>query len=88
MSTSHQTSTARRADGEATSRNPFTAILRFVREVIAELRKVVVPTGGELVGYTVTVLGFVLFMILLVFGLDVAFGWLSRFAFTVGGAGA
>lgn len=64
------------------------ALVRFVGEVVAELRKVVVPSGRELGVYTVTVLGFVLFMILLVFGLDLAFGWLARLAFTIGGTGA
>ncbi len=88
MSTSEHTSPTRSAEGPEASRNPFVAILRFVREVIAELRKVVAPTGRELGVYTVTVLGFVLFMILLVFGLDVAFGWLADLAFTVGGPGA
>lgn len=85
MSSTHQTSPTRSADAPE-SRNPIAAIVRFVSEVIAELRKVVVPSGRELTGYTVTVLGFVLFMILLVFGLDMAFGWLARIAFTIGGA--
>ena len=65
------------------SKNPFLAIGLFIRQVIAELRKVVVPTRRELVLYSITVLLFVVFMILLIFGLDAAFSWLSRIAFTV-----
>ncbi|MBB5830611.1 preprotein translocase subunit SecE [Brachybacterium aquaticum] len=64
------------------SKNPFVAIGLFIRQVIAELRKVVVPTRRELILYSITVLLFVAFMILLIFGLDAAFSWLSRIAFT------
>lgn len=72
----------------AGTRNPFLAIGLFIRQVIAELRKVVVPTRKELIGYSVTVLAFVFVMIVLIFGLDFAFGWLARFAFVAPGAGA
>lgn len=65
------------------SNNPFLAIGLFIRQVIAELRKVVVPSRRELVLYSITVLLFVAFMILLIFGLDAAFSWISRIAFTV-----
>ena len=65
------------------SKNPFLAIGLFLRQVIAELRKVVVPSRRELTLYSITVLLFVAFMILLIFGLDAAFGWVSRIAFTV-----
>lgn len=90
VSSSQQTTSSRVAggpDAPQTSRNPLTAILLFVRQVIAELKKVVIPTRSELLAYTVTVLGFVFVMILIVFGLDVAFGWLARTAFTSGGLG-
>ena len=65
------------------SKNPFLAIGLFLRQVIAELRKVVVPSRRELVLYSTTVLLFVAFMILLIFWLDAAFSWISRIAFTV-----
>ena len=77
-------STPAGADAQGTgSKNPFLAIGLFIRQVIAELRKVVVPSRRELVLYSITVLLFVAFMILLIFGLDAAFGWVSRIAFTV-----
>jgi preprotein translocase subunit SecE len=63
------------------SKNPFLAIGLFVRQVIAELRKVVVPTRTELIVYSFTVLVFVVVMIMLIFGLDAAFSWLARTAF-------
>ncbi|EWS81985.1 preprotein translocase subunit SecE [Brachybacterium phenoliresistens] len=83
MSASQQhPETAERGRGEGSS-NPFLAIGLFIRQVIAELKKVVVPTRKELVVYSITVLCFVFAMILLVFGLDFAFGWLARFTFVV-----
>ncbi|GAB2534578.1 preprotein translocase subunit SecE [Brachybacterium huguangmaarense] len=89
MSSSQQATASRSpegADDRGAGRNPITAIVAFVREVVAELRKVVVPTRGEMASYTVTVLAFVFVMILIVFGLDFAFGWLARFTFTTSGA--
>jgi preprotein translocase subunit SecE len=47
---------------------------QFVREVVAELRKVVWPTWDQLRQYFVVVLVFVLIMIGIVFGLDLGFG--------------
>ena len=77
-------STPRGADAQGSgSKNPFLAIGLFIRQILAELRKVVVPTRRELVQYSITVLLFVVFMILLILGLDAAFSWLSRIAFTV-----
>ncbi|MFC7375987.1 preprotein translocase subunit SecE [Brachybacterium sp. GCM10030267] len=74
------------AQGSGSS-NPFVAIGLFIRQVIAELRKVVVPTRKELVVYSITVLVFVIVMILLIFGLDAGFSWLSRTAFSSPDAG-
>ncbi|SHE45142.1 preprotein translocase subunit SecE [Streptoalloteichus hindustanus] len=54
--------------------SPFKRLGRFVREVVAELRKVIWPTRKQLVTYTAVVLVFVAFMVLLVAGLDFAFG--------------
>jgi preprotein translocase subunit SecE len=48
--------------------------LRFLREVVAELRKVIWPTRNQLVTYTIVVLVFVSFMVALVSLLDFAFG--------------
>lgn len=85
MSSSHTSSTSpSRGDGGTDgSKNPFVAIGLFIRQVIAELKKVVVPTRKDLAVYAVTVLLFVAVMIFFVFGLDAAFGWLSRIAFVV-----
>lgn len=47
---------------------------QFVREVIAELKKVVWPTWDQLRQYFLVVLVFVLIMIAIVFALDLGFG--------------
>jgi preprotein translocase subunit SecE len=56
----------------------------FLRQVIAELRKVVRPSRNELVTYTSVVLVFVLVVMLYVSVMDFAFGKLVLWAF--GGA--
>ena len=61
-------------------RNP----MLFLRQVIAELRKVVRPTRNELITYTSVVLVFVLVVMTYVSVLDLGFGKLVLWAF--GGA--
>ena len=62
-----------RGDGPGGKRtNPIT----FLKQVVAELRKVVWPTQQQLVTYFIVVMVFVLFMIALVSLLDLAFGQL------------
>jgi preprotein translocase subunit SecE len=51
-----------------------TGPVRFVRESIGELRKVVYPTGQQVLQYFVVVLVFVLFVIAYVSLLDLGFG--------------
>lgn len=75
-------STPRRPVAEAPRKQgPVSRIGRFLREVVAELRKVIWPTRKELVTYTAVVLVFVTFMVAIVSGLDILFakGVLSLF---------
>ncbi|MFP5069813.1 preprotein translocase subunit SecE [Pseudonocardia nantongensis] len=51
----------------------FARLARFLREVVAELRKVIWPNRSQMVTYTIAVLVFVSFMVALVFLLDSAF---------------
>ena len=55
-------------------REPRTTPARFVRQSVGELRKVVYPTGEQLIKYFIVVLVFVLFIIAIVSLLDLAFG--------------
>lgn len=59
--------------GSPQRRNPFARIALFVRQVVAELRKVVYPTQRQLITYTIVVLIFVLIMIAIVSVLDIGF---------------
>ncbi len=65
----------------AARRSPFARVALFVRQVIAELRKVVVPTRRELLSYTGVVLVFVIIVMAIVSGLDFGFSALVNFLF-------
>jgi preprotein translocase subunit SecE len=67
--------TPTRGAATATKRPSVIArLVRFLREVVAELRKVIWPTRNQLVTYTIVVLVFVTFMVALVSLLDWVFG--------------
>lgn len=59
-----------------------TGPIGFMRGSVSELKKVVYPTGPQLMNYFVVVLVFVLIIIAIVAGLDYGFGWLMLKAFT------
>ena len=59
----------------------FSRLARFLREVVAELRKVIWPTRNQLVTYTIVVLVFVSFMVALVWLLDLAFAQGVQYVF-------
>ena len=65
----------------AERRNPFARLVLFIRQVVAELKKVVTPTRRELLSFTGVVLVFVLIMMGIVYGLDYLFGWLVNWVF-------
>jgi len=48
----------------------FSRLFRFLREVVAELRKVIWPTRKQMITYTAVVLVFVAFMVALIAVLD------------------
>ncbi|WP_425326123.1 preprotein translocase subunit SecE [Nocardia otitidiscaviarum] len=55
------------------SGNPFKRLVKFLKEVISELRKVIWPNRKQMITYTSVVLVFVVFMVAFIAGLDVAF---------------
>ena len=63
--------------------NFFQRVALFIRQVFAELRKVVTPTRQELVKFTAVVLGFVVVMMAIVYGLDLLFTWVVQVVFGV-----
>ncbi len=60
---------------------PIARLSRFLREVVAELSKVIWPTRKELVTYTTVVIVFVSVMTALVTGLDIGFAKLVTWIF-------
>jgi preprotein translocase subunit SecE len=68
-----------RSRGE--KRTERTSPVLFYRQVVAELRKVVYPSQQQLITYFFVVMVFVLFMMGLVAGLDLAFGKLIFWVF-------
>jgi preprotein translocase subunit SecE len=65
----------------AQRRGPFGRFALFIRQVVAELRKVVTPTRAELITFTLVVLVFVVIMMALVGGLDWVYALAVNFAF-------
>lgn len=59
----------------------FGRILRFIREIVAELQKVIWPTRKELLTYTTVVIVFVAIVMSFVAGLDVGFARLMFLVF-------
>ncbi|MER7280333.1 preprotein translocase subunit SecE [Dactylosporangium sp. NPDC000244] len=71
---------------EGGSNNIFVRLINFVREVVAELRKVIWPTRKELTTYTLVVVVFVIIMLAIVGGLDFGFAKLVLWSFGNGNA--
>jgi preprotein translocase subunit SecE len=72
---------AARNEPKKPSRNPFAAIWLFLRQVVAELRKVIWPTRNQMVNYTIIVLIFVVVLTAFVSLLDLGFAKLMLWAF-------
>jgi preprotein translocase subunit SecE len=64
------------------ARGPIGRSILFVRQIIAELKKVTRPTVSELRNYTLVVLGFVTVVMIIIAGLDYGFASLVMWAFT------
>ncbi|WP_315942996.1 preprotein translocase subunit SecE [Nesterenkonia marinintestina] len=85
--TPSQEDQGRSPDG-GSPRGPFGKVWLFLRQVVDELKKVVVPTRRELTNYTLVVLVFVVIVILLVTGLDRVFSTAAEWVFGDGAAEA
>ena len=78
MSETAGTATAPRGDDargpkKASRPGPISRVVTYVRQVVAELRKVIWPGRRELITYTTVVIVFVAFIVALVAGLDLLF---------------
>ena len=63
------------------SRNPFTFVVNYIRQVIAELRKVIWPNRKQMVNYTIVVLLFLAFMTTLIGLVDLGLAKLVLWVF-------
>jgi preprotein translocase subunit SecE len=68
-----------RADGP--SRNPFVFVINYLKQVVAELRKVIWPNRKQMVTYTTVVLVFLAFMVALISGVDLGLAKLISLVF-------
>lgn len=57
------------------------SFVQFIREIVAELRKVIWPSRQELITYTTVVVVFVVILIAIVAGLDFGFARLTLWMF-------
>ena len=60
---------------------PFARLNRFVRQIVAELKKVVRPSRSDLIGYATAVLVFVAAVMAFVTLIDLGVGSLTRLVF-------
>jgi preprotein translocase subunit SecE len=67
--------------GTPERRGLFARVALFVRQVVAELKKVVRPTRAELIRYTTVVLVFVAVVMAFVTGVDLGVGSLVGWVF-------
>ncbi|KIU18362.1 preprotein translocase subunit SecE [Mycolicibacterium llatzerense] len=63
------------------SRNPFVYVWNFLKQVVAELRKVIWPNRKQMIGYTTVVLVFLVFMVALIGGVDFGLAKLVMWVF-------
>jgi len=67
--------------GDGSSRNPFIFVWNYLKQVVAELRKVIWPNRKQMVSYTIVVLVFLAFMVALIGGVDLGVGKLVMWVF-------
>jgi preprotein translocase subunit SecE len=63
------------------SRNPVLFVINYLKQVIAELRKVIWPNRKQMISYTTVVLVFLVFMVALIGGVDLGWAKLVLLAF-------
>jgi preprotein translocase subunit SecE len=72
--------TAKKA-ADRPSRNPFAFVWNYLKQVVAELRKVIWPNRKQMINYTAVVLVFLAFMVALIGGVDLGIAKLVTLVF-------
>ena len=70
-----------RKGGKRAKKGPLKRLALFYRQIVAELRKVVWPTRGQLTTYTTVVIVFVVIMIGLVTVIDYGLSHAAKYVF-------
>ncbi|GAA1691133.1 protein translocase subunit SecE [Mycolicibacterium murale] len=68
-------------DSSGPSRNPILYVINYLKQVVAELRKVIWPNRKQMVTYTSVVLVFLAFMVALISGVDLGLARLISLVF-------
>jgi len=84
-----ETGTTKNGDGkkpkttkkDGPGRNPIAFVFNYLKQVVAELRKVIWPNRKQMVSYTTVVLIFLAFMVALIGGVDLGFAKLVSLVF-------
>jgi preprotein translocase subunit SecE len=71
--------TKKSSDGPA--RNPVLFVINYIKQVVAELRKVIWPNRKQMISYTSVVLVFLFFMVALISGVDLGLAKLVLLVF-------
>ena len=72
---------AKKKADKGAARNPFAFVLNYLKQVVAELRKVIWPNRKQMIGYTTVVLVFLVFMVALIGGVDLGLAKLVMWVF-------
>jgi len=73
--------TAKKTGPDKGRPNPIAFVVNYLKQVVAELRKVIWPNRKQMVNYTAVVLVFLVFMVALIFVVDVGLAALVRGVF-------
>ena len=76
-----KTKPARKRSDSGASRNPIAFVFTYLKQVVAELRKVIWPNRKEMVSYTSVVLLFLAFMVALIGVVDLGLAKLVLLVF-------
>jgi preprotein translocase subunit SecE len=71
----------KKKSGSDASRNPFVFVFNYLKQVVAELRKVIWPNRKQMVSYTTVVLAFLVFMVALIGAVDLGLAKLVLLVF-------
>ncbi|RWA18606.1 preprotein translocase subunit SecE [Mycolicibacterium brumae] len=71
----------KKAKSDSPSRNPIVFVINYLKQVVAELRKVIWPNRKQMVSYTSVVLVFLVFMVTLISLADVGLAKLVLMVF-------